>query len=64
MPAKVTRRLLASLAAAPLLPQASAQQPQAEDDIEIQRQRLRRNVEQMAKVKLPMSTEPATVFKA
>lgn len=65
MPAKVTRRRLGVLAAAPLLPQpVPAQQPAAEDDLEIQRQNLRRNRELMAKAALPRHVEPATTFKA
>lgn len=69
MPAKVTRRGLAALAATPLLPspqaqaQAQAPNPPAEDDLAIQRERLRTWREQNKKVKLPRSVEPAFVFR-
>ncbi len=56
---------MAALAGVPLLVEAAqAQTPGSEDDLEIQRQNLRRNREQMAKVTLPMAMEPATSFKA
>lgn len=65
---KVTRRGLAALAATPLLPsvsqpQAQAQTPPAEDDLAIQRERLRGWREQNKKVKLARSVEPAFVFR-
>lgn len=64
MAAKVTRRRLATLAAALPVASAPAQQPPAEDDLQIQRQTLQRNRELMAKVALPMLLEPAITFKA
>lgn len=65
MPTKVTRRNLARLASASLLAApARPQQPAADDDLEIQRQNLRRNREQLAKVTLPIAVEPAFTFKA
>ncbi len=68
MSAKVTRRGLAALAATPLLPsasqtQAQAQTPPAEDDLTIQRDRLRGWREQNKKVKLARAVEPAFVFR-
>jgi len=64
MAAKLTRRKLA-LAAVPLLSSsAPAQTPPVEDDLTIQRQNLQRWRDQMSKVKLPIATEPAFVFKA
>jgi hypothetical protein len=63
MSAKVTRRRLALLAGAPLAQPAAAQQPEAEDDLAIQRRNLQRNRETLAKSPLPMSTEPAFIFK-
>ncbi|MCS7024511.1 MAG: hypothetical protein NZV14_06900 [Bryobacteraceae bacterium] len=67
MAAKVTRRQLAVLAALPLGAAESLQpqgQPLLEDDLAAQRETLRRNREQMAKVSLPMGVEPAVIFKA
>lgn len=63
---KVTRRGLAALAATSLLPstpQAEAQSPPPEDDLAIQRERLRGWREQNKKVKLARSVEPAFVFR-
>jgi hypothetical protein len=61
---KLTRRQLASLVtAAPLAAQTPAA-PQPEDDLGIQRALIKRNSEQLAKVEIPMSTEPAFQFKA
>lgn len=65
MPRKVTRRSLALIASVPVLAEpARPQQPAADDDLEIQRQNLRRNREQMARVAVPIATEPAFTFKA
>lgn len=63
MAAKVTRRRLAILAGAPLAQPVPAQQ-EAGDDLTIQRRNLERNREALAKAELPISTEPAFVFKA
>ncbi len=62
---RITRRNLVALAAA--LPAAAQQPPAAptsDDDLKTARQGYRNNAEQLAKVKLPMATEPATRFKA
>lgn len=67
MAAKVTRRQLAILGGLPLVsaPGVDAQAtPPADDDLSIQRENFRRNREQLAKVKLPIETEPAFTFKA
>jgi hypothetical protein len=66
MAVKVTRRHLAALAALPLAetPPSAQGQASTEDDLAIQRENLKRWREQMAKLKLPIATEPATVFKA
>jgi hypothetical protein len=69
MAAKISRRQLATVASASLaassLAAAQAQPAaQSEDDLAVQRESLRRNREQLAKVKLPMDTEPAFQFKA
>jgi len=54
------------LAVAAVAPQAGiSQAPAAGDaDLESARELLRTNLEQIAKVKLPMATEPACHFKA
>jgi hypothetical protein len=52
------------LAAAAVAPQAGVSQSAADADLESARELLRTNVAQIAKVKLPMSTEPAFHFKA
>ena len=60
---KLTRRaLVANVLAAP----AIAQTPPAtaEDELQSARESLRRNVEALAKVKVPVETEPAFQFKA
>jgi len=59
----VTRRSLARmLAVATVTPQAGVSQP-ADADLESARELLRTNEAQIAKVKLPMATEPAFHFK-
>ena len=72
---KVTRRQLAAalvstqLAATPLAaapaqaPQPAPAQPPA-DDLQAARDRLQSNARALAAVPVPMSTEPAVVFKA
>jgi hypothetical protein len=54
------------LAVAAVTPQAGVSQtaPAADADLDSARELLRTNVAQIAKVKLPMSTEPAFHFKA
>jgi hypothetical protein len=59
---KLTRRALAT---AMLAPAALAQTPAAaEDDLKAARDRIKANGEALAKVEVPMSTEPAFQFKA
>ncbi|HTB14033.1 MAG TPA: hypothetical protein VK752_20815 [Bryobacteraceae bacterium] len=61
----VTRRSLARmLAVAAAAPQAATPQTAADADLESARELLRTNLQQIAKVKLPMATEPACHFKA
>jgi hypothetical protein len=67
----VTRRSLARttakmLAVAAAIPQHGVSQTNqaADADLEAARELLRANLQQIAKVKLPMATEPAFVFKA
>jgi hypothetical protein len=67
---KVTRRqLAAAIAATPLVaaraqaPQPNPAQPPA-DDLQAARDRLQANARALAAVPVPMSTEPAVVFKA
>lgn len=54
------------LAVAAAAPQAALPQPAAPADADLQTARdlLRNNLAQIAKVKLPMATEPACHFKA
>jgi hypothetical protein len=54
------------LAVAAVAPQAGVSQiaPPADADLESARELLRTNSTQIAKVKLPMATEPAVHFKA
>ncbi len=59
----VTRRsLIAGAVAAPAIAQAAPATPEAE--LEAARESLRRNAEALAKVKVPVETEPAFLFKA
>lgn len=63
----VTRRSLARMmAAAAAAAQAGVSQtaPPANADMQAARDQMRANAEQIAKVKLPMATEPAFQFKA
>jgi hypothetical protein len=60
MRTKLTRRELAALvAAAPALAQSGA----PEGELEAALERRRRDAEELAKQQVPMSTEPAFVFK-
>lgn len=63
---KVTRRALAQIvlaqAAAPQVPPTAA--PSGDDLLTAAREQTRKNTEALAKVALPMSTEPAFTFKA
>jgi hypothetical protein len=52
------------LAVAAAAPQAVTPQTAADADLESARELLRTNLQQIAKVKLPMATEPACHFKA
>ena len=67
---KLTRRkLAAAIVSAAALPSAApepAPSPQADaaDDAKLARDRLNANAAALARVKLPMSTEPAFQFKA
>ncbi len=64
----VTRRSLAKMiaaaAAASRVGIAQAGQPAPNADLESARSQIKANFEQIAKVKLPMATEPAFHFKA
>jgi len=62
----VTRRSLARmLAVAVAIPQVGTPQAApANADLDSARELLRNNLQQIAKVKLPMATEPACHFKA
>ena len=63
---QLTRRQLAWLLAGPLSarPQPETQQESAEELIAAARERIRRNVEALAKVRIPVETEPAFQFRA
>jgi hypothetical protein len=67
MPAKLTRRSFAALAgAAGLLGQTPSPPPlpkNPEEELKAARETAIKNAEQLAKVELPMSTEPAFHFK-
>jgi hypothetical protein len=52
------------LAVAAVAPQAGISQTATDADLESAREQLRANLAQIAKVKLPMATEPACHFKA
>jgi hypothetical protein len=52
------------LAVAAVAPKAGTAQPPANADLDAARELLRNNEQQIAKVKLPMATEPAVHFKA
>lgn len=57
-------RMLAAAAAVPRVGVSQTNQPPADADLESARGQVRTNIEQIAKVKLPMATEPAFHFKA
>jgi hypothetical protein len=67
---KVTRRklarILAAAAAVPgvAAPQAPSAVSSGDEDLNTAREQLRNNAQQLAKVNLPMATEPAFRFKA
>jgi len=52
------------LAVAAAVPQAAVPQTAGDADLESARELMRTNLQQIAKVKLPMATEPAVHFKA
>jgi hypothetical protein len=58
---QLTRR---KLAVALLAPAATAQTPAPVDEVQAARDRIKTNREALAKVDLPMATEPAFQFKA
>lgn len=61
----VTRRSLARvLAAAAVSQTGSAQTPSSDADLDSAREQMKTSARQIAKVKLPMATEPAFHFKA
>ncbi len=73
MATKFTRRALAAVVAAPALaaPALAAQAPaapisaqSADDELKAAREQNRQNADQLAKFPLPMTTEPATHFRA
>jgi capsid protein len=66
MTARVSRRELATLAlgAAAASAQTPARPASEGDDLAEIREHIKRNFEEMAKVELPMSTEPAAYFRA
>lgn len=60
---KITRRTLAAaVLAAPAAAQPAPAAP--EEELKAARENLRRNAQALAKVKLPVETEPAFQFKA
>ena len=62
---KITRRNLAMMAvAAPLAIPAEAQAPDSDEETKSAHEVLRSNTEALAKVKIPIATEPAFSFKA
>jgi hypothetical protein len=60
----VTRRSLAGMLVAAAVPQVAEAQTESNPDLESAREQMRKNEELIAKVKLPMATEPACHFKA
>lgn len=66
---KLTRRSLAKIVAAAAVPAAAttaiaAPQAESSEEAKSAHDALRNNAQQIAKVKLPMATEPACHFKA
>ena len=60
---KVTRRtLVANVLAAPAVAQTAPATP--DEELKAARENVRRNIEALAKVKVPVETEPAFQFKA
>lgn len=64
MQIKITRRKLAAIAVGTAAAQAAQAPAQPENLNELAREQLGKNAETLAKVDLPMSTEPAFQFKA
>jgi hypothetical protein len=62
----ISRRTLASLFAATVVTPVTEAAPQGSDtdDDRAAREQMRSNMEQLAKVSLPMATEPAVHFRA
>lgn len=64
---KLTRRQLAGLLGAPALARPQEKAGPAEDEQQLlaaARDRMRRNAEALAKVRVPVETEPAFQFRA
>jgi hypothetical protein len=61
---KLTRRKLAAALLAPAAAAPAQTPPAPRDEVEAARARLKSNGEALAKVELPMSTEPAFRFEA
>ena len=70
MKPKITRRRLAGLLTAAATASAAPQSPpqplpaNATEELAAAREQAKRNAEQIARVQLPMSTEPAAHFRA
>jgi hypothetical protein len=60
----VTRRTLAKIVAAAAVPVSAAAQSDADEETRSAHDALRNNAAQIAKVDVPMATEPAFHFKA
>jgi hypothetical protein len=61
---KITRRKLAAALLAPAAAEPGQAQTAPADEVEAARARVKANAEAVAKVELPMSTEPAFHFEA
>jgi hypothetical protein len=60
----VTRRTLAKIIAAAAVPAAAAPQTDADEETRSAHDALKNAAEQIAKIEVPMATEPAVHFKA
>jgi hypothetical protein len=60
----VTRRTLAKIVAAAAVPVSATAQSDADEETRSAHDALRNNAAQIAKVEVPMATEPAFHFKA
>ena len=62
-PEMTRRQLAAALAAIPAVAAAQTAQAPVKDDLTIQRENVKRNIDLLDGFKVPIATEPSIVFK-